>query len=80
MAYYWIAASTKQGDQNYAPSLLAWEALKLAKKKKCDFFDFEGVYDERFPKINRSWLGFTRFKQGFGGKEIYFHNPYIIKF
>lgn len=71
-AYYWLAASTKEGNTNLAPTLLVWEAIKLAKQKKCKIFDFEGIYDERFHNLNKNWLGFTRFKQGFGGKEIYF--------
>lgn len=73
-AYYWQAAATDKGKKLLAPTLLLWEAIKLAKKKGCTTFDFEGVYDERFPK-NKSWLGFTKFKQGFGGKELEFPLP-----
>jgi hypothetical protein len=72
-AYYWQAASTNKGKNLAAPSLLVWEALKLSKRKKCKVFDFEGIYDERFP-IN-SWKGFTKFKQGFGGKEVLYSKP-----
>jgi lipid II:glycine glycyltransferase (peptidoglycan interpeptide bridge formation enzyme) len=49
---------------------LVWEALKLAKKRGCRIFDFEGIYDERFPKAAASWKGFTKFKEGFGGEKI----------
>jgi hypothetical protein len=41
-------------------------------------FDFEGIFDERYPKSNRDWLGFSKFKSGFGGKEIYFPPPFKI--
>jgi len=68
VAYYWLAAATKQGKKLFAPTLLAFEAFKTAKKTGCEVFDFEGVYDQRYPV--KSWLGFTKFKQGFGGKEI----------
>ena len=74
-AYYWQAASLNKGKKLSVPSLLVWEALKLSKQKGCEIFDFEGIYDERFP-IN-SWKGFTKFKQGFGGKEIEFSKPLI---
>jgi len=74
IAYYWQAASTDEGKKLLAPTLLVWEAIKLAKKKDCEEFDFEGVYDERFPK-NKSWIGFTKFKQGFGGKEVVYPAP-----
>ena len=73
-AYYWQAAATEKGKKLLAPTILLWEAIKLAKRKGCATFDFEGVYDERFPK-NKSWLGFTHFKKGFGGKEIEFPLP-----
>lgn len=69
-AYYWLAASTKEANKLTAPSLLVWEALKLAKKKGATSFDFEGVYDERFHKATKNWQGFTKFKEGFGGREI----------
>jgi len=73
IAYYYQAVSTKQGNQLAAPSFLVWEALKLAKKKGCQTFDFEGIDDSRFSQ--KSWLGFTKFKKGFGGKEITYPPP-----
>lgn len=76
VAYYWLAASCKLGKKLFAPTLLIWETLKIAKKLGCQVFDFEGVYDQRFPV--KSWLGFTKFKQGFGGKEI-LYPPSLIK-
>lgn len=76
MAYYWLAAAINQGKKLFAPTLLVWEALKTAKKIGCEYFDFEGVYDERYPL--KSWLGFTKFKEGFGGKEV-FYPPSLVK-
>lgn len=78
-AYYWMAAATREGKKAFAPTLLVWEALKLAKEKGCTTFDFEGIYDERFPKLNKNWLGFTKFKQGFGGKEVNYSQPFLLK-
>ncbi|MBI2036080.1 peptidoglycan bridge formation glycyltransferase FemA/FemB family protein [Candidatus Microgenomates bacterium] len=75
IAYYWMATATKEGKKLFAPTLLVWEALKLAKKKRCKIFDFEGIYDERFHKATRKWQGFTKFKEGFGGKEVIFPSP-----
>jgi lipid II:glycine glycyltransferase (peptidoglycan interpeptide bridge formation enzyme) len=68
LAYYMFAAASGEGKKLFAPTLLTWEAVKLAKKKGYKIFDFEGIYDERFPIP--SWKGFSRFKQGFGGVEI----------
>lgn len=70
--YYWYASSTMEGKKLFAPTLLVWEALKVAKKLGCRVFDFEGVYDERFPRATSSWKGFTKFKEGFGGKMVEF--------
>lgn len=68
ISYYMYATANKDGKRMFAPTLLVWEALLLAKKRGRTLFDFEGIFDERFP-IN-SWKGFTRFKRSFGGKEI----------
>jgi len=71
-SYYWIAGATKYGKKLFAPTLLVWEALRLSQKKGMKTFDFVGVFDERTPKQFASWKGFTKFKEGFGGKEIYY--------
>ena len=83
-AYYYQAFTSKEGRKKFAQYLLVWEAIKKAKKMGCQIFDFEGIYDERFPQ--KSWLGFSHFKKSFGGKEIEhpgsfikFYNP-ILKF
>lgn len=66
--YYMYAGSTVLGKKLFAPTLLVWESLLLGKNKGKKVFDFEGIYDERFPLD--SWKGFSRFKKSFGGKEI----------
>jgi len=84
-ASYFHAASTQEGRKLSAPYLVVFEAIKLAKKKGCQIFDFEGIYDERSPQ--KSWKGFTHFKKSFGGKEveyprssITFSNPILSLF
>ncbi|MFH0749318.1 MAG: peptidoglycan bridge formation glycyltransferase FemA/FemB family protein [Candidatus Gottesmanbacteria bacterium] len=72
IAYYWIAGATKKGKKLFTPTLLVWEALRLSKKRNMKQFDFVGVWDQRIPKQNTSWKGFTKFKEGFGGKEAYY--------
>lgn len=80
VAYYWMAAATREGKKHFAPTLLTWEAFKFAKQQGCTIFDFEGVYDERFPKRARDWQGFSKFKGGFGGKSVYFPQPFRLQF
>ena len=65
MAFYWYNASTSLGKKLFAPTLCVWQAIKEAKKRKLKIFDFEGLWDERFPKLNKNWKGFTKFKKGF---------------
>lgn len=73
-ASYFHAASTPEGRNLAAPSLIVWEAIKLAKEKGCKIFDFEGIIDPR-DKNTKKWGGFTRFKKGFGGREVEYPLP-----
>lgn len=77
VAYYWQACASLEGKKLFSPSLLVWEALKRSKKRGYTLFDFEGIADERFPKASQSWWGFTKFKEGFGGKEILYPGPLV---
>ncbi len=77
VAYYWYASALKEGKKLFAPTLLVWEALRTAKRKSCRIFDFEGICDDRFPKASLTWKGFTKFKEGFGGKKIIFLENFL---
>ncbi len=77
-AYYWIAGATREGKKLFTPTLLVWEALRLSKQRGCKQFDFVGIWDERIPHYGGTWKGFTKFKEGFGGKEVYY--PIATKF
>ncbi len=72
ISYYWIAGTIKYGKKLFAPTLLVWECIREAKKYGSKNLDFVGVWDERLPNENQQWKGFTKFKEGFGGKEIYY--------
>ncbi len=50
------------------PYLLQWEAIKIAIKRGCSFYNFQGIlHPGRTPK---NWSGLTLFKQGFGGRQL----------
>lgn len=75
LAYYMYAVSNDMGRKNFAPTLLTWRAMMESKKRHCTTFDFDGIYDERFPI--ESWKGFSKFKKGFGGKEVEYPGCYV---
>lgn len=64
-AFYWHNTSTQQGKELFAPTLAVWQALKEAKKRHLSIFDFEGLWDERIPDVNKGYRGFSRFKESF---------------
>jgi lipid II:glycine glycyltransferase (peptidoglycan interpeptide bridge formation enzyme) len=65
MAFYWHNGSTPEGKSKLAPTLALWLAVLECKRRWLHIFDFEGVWDERYPKLNSGWKGFTKFKEGF---------------
>jgi len=71
--YYMYAYSTDKGKKLQAPSYLVWNLVLYAKRKNIKVLDFEGIYDERTSL--KSWKGFTRFKQSFGGQELAYPLP-----
>lgn len=76
-ATYMHTGITKEGYRLLANYLLVWEGLKSLKKKGLKLFDFEGIYDPRFPKEKRSWINLTEFKKRFHGNLIEYPQPYI---
>lgn len=76
MAFYYFSASNRLGNKLFAPTALAWQAIKLSKKQNKKVFDFEGIYDPRF-KVTKPWQGFSHFKKGFGGEGVTFSGSFI---
>lgn len=75
-AYYWQAFTNKFGRENKEQYKVIWEGILWGIKNGAKYFDFEGIYDERFP--NKTWLGFTHFKKSFGG-EIFQYPGCFVK-
>ena len=75
IAYYWQAFTNKEGRALLSQYSLLFQGILWAKKNGFKVFDFEGVYDSRFP--NKSWLGFTHFKEAFGGYEVEYPGTYV---
>ena len=75
VCYYWYGFTNKEGRALLSQFSLMYQAILWAKNRGCKVFDFEGIYDDRFPK--KDWLGFTRFKKEFGGYEISYPGCYV---
>jgi hypothetical protein len=72
--YYWYGFTNSEGRTSLSQYTLLYQGILWAKKNNCKIFDFEGIYDSRFP--NKSWLGFTHFKKSFGGVEVLYPGCY----
>jgi lipid II:glycine glycyltransferase (peptidoglycan interpeptide bridge formation enzyme) len=67
---YLHGASDYQYRKFMAPHLLQWQAIKDAAENNFAIYDFWGIAPEDGSK--EKWEGFTRFKKGFGGREIHY--------
>jgi len=73
-AYYWQAFSSPIGRTTPSSTSLLYHGILWAKEHGSTVFDFEGIFDPRFP--NKSWQGFSHFKRSFGGKEKVYPGTY----
>lgn len=62
-AVYLHGASDYNFRSLMAPPFLQWQAILEAKSRGMRYYDFWGIDEKK-------WSGVTRFKKGFGGKEI----------
>lgn len=74
ITYYWHGFTNKEGRTSLSQYSLLYYGILWAKKQGYKVFDFEGIYDERFPL--KSWQGFTHFKKQFGGAEVSYPGCY----
>lgn len=76
-AFYMHVGATQAGYQRLANYLLVWEGIKKAKKLGYKIWDFEGVYNPRYPKDRVKWRGFSEFKSRFHGEFVEYPHPWI---
>jgi len=77
MAFYHQGASSHKYPKIPAAYLLQWEAIKEAKRRGCNKYNFWGIVpqiktieDLKNPSIRKHpWWGLSLFKIGFGGKR-----------
>ncbi|MEO6509267.1 MAG: GNAT family N-acetyltransferase [Patescibacteria group bacterium] len=74
---YFQTGITQKGYDLLANYMLVWEGLKLSKSLNLDVFDFETIFDPRYPKDNEKWKGYTTFKKRFHGTVVEYPHSWI---
>jgi lipid II:glycine glycyltransferase (peptidoglycan interpeptide bridge formation enzyme) len=72
-ATYLHGASDNEFRNVMAPYLLQWFVIKMAKKTGCNYYDFCGIDEKK-------WPGVTRFKLGFGGRQVEYPGTFDVVF
>lgn len=75
--YYPYGASSDKFREVMASNLMMWEAIKFGKAHNCKLFDLWGSTGPN-PKANDPWLGFHRFKEGYGAELVEFVGTYDL--
>lgn len=76
---YLHGASSNQQRNLMAPYLLQWRQILEAKKMGYKEYDFWGIASTDLKDgKGKDWAGITRFKQGFGGKEVNYAGTYDL--
>ncbi len=77
--YYPYGASTREHREVMANNLVMWEAIKLAKKRGCRYFDMWGALGPK-PDPKNAWYGFHRFKSGYNPELVEYMGSYDLVF
>ena len=78
-AVYLHGASSDRLRGVMAPYLVQWSAIRSAKTAGAATYDFAGIAPKS-AKASHAWAGISRFKRGFGGKEISYIGAYDLVF
>lgn len=77
VGYYFYTCSTALARSLRVPSGLTHMALQQSRASGCDIFDFCSVYDERYPRTNIRWKGFTTYKFRFNPTAVYYPPTFV---
>jgi len=77
-AVYLHGASADRLRAVMAPYALQWEIIREAKRKGMKYYDFGGITLNE--EKSHAWSGITRFKKGFGGREVSFIGAYDLAY
>jgi len=74
--FYPYGASLPEHREVMAPTLLMWECIKFGKKLGLKTFDMWGSLGPEAKEGDEGFVGFHRFKQGYGGQLVQFIGTY----
>lgn len=74
--FYPYGASLAENREVMAPTLLMWECIKLGKSLGLKSFDMWGSLGPEAKEGDEGFVGFHRFKQGYGGQLVQFVGTY----
>lgn len=77
-AYYFSAFAGREARIRQLGVVSLMILIEELKRRGLSYLDFDGIYDERFPRS--SWKGFSEFKRRFGGREIEYPGSFSILF
>jgi lipid II:glycine glycyltransferase (peptidoglycan interpeptide bridge formation enzyme) len=82
-AWYFYGASADHYREYMPTYLLQWEAMRWARSRGCQVYDFWGVPDYEESELENNFSirsdglwGVYRFKRGFGGQVVRYAGPY----
>jgi len=75
-ATYLHGASSDNIRGAMAPHLIQWAAIRAAKQHGMHWYDLGGIAPEG--ARSHPWSGITRFKKGFGGREVAYVGAYDL--
>ncbi|OGD85328.1 hypothetical protein A2164_04495 [Candidatus Curtissbacteria bacterium RBG_13_35_7] len=75
--YYPYGGSSLEYKEVMASNLVAWEAIKLAKKMGLKIFDMWGALGQKASEKD-PWYGFHRFKAGYGPTHVEYIGTYDL--
>lgn len=75
--YYPYGASRVAHREVMASNLMMWEVIRFGKAMGCTMFDMWGALGPN-PNPKHPWMGFHKFKQGYGGTHVEFIGTYDL--
>lgn len=75
-AYAHFGASSRAAPRTFAPHLVQWRIIEMARARGCTHYDLWGIAPADAP--DHPWAGFSVFKRGFGGRAVHYMHAHDL--